>query len=364
MTIPENFKGFGIENKENWNKLNLIEYKRKELGPHDVLLKNIACGLCGTDIHTLQENWSPLLRDDQVVGHEIIGHVMAVGSEVSEFKIGDRCGIGAACSSCMKCGRCHSDNEQYCFSRVSTYNSYDADFDYYTQGGYSSHSIAHEQFVFKIPDSLETVHAAPLMCAGLTVFSPLVRNIGYDAKGKTVGIIGIGGLGHLALQFAKALGANVIAFSRSSSKKKQAMSMGASSLIATGEELDWKTSYADSFDFILNCASGIEGMNLNDYLSVLKVDAKFVSVGLPPARDTFQVSPFSFTASACLLGSSLLGSKREAETMLKLASEQGVKPWVEEVPISAENCATALDRCNKGDVRYRFVFTEFDKVFA
>lgn len=363
MTIPQQFKGFGVDKAENWNKPQLVEYKAKDIASHDVVLENICCGLCGSDIHTLKGAWTPLKRDDLVVGHEIIGKVIAVGKDVKDIKVGDRCGIGACSKSCMDCERCQTDNEQYCARKVSTYNAKDFDTGYISQGGYSSHSIAHEQYVFPIPDELESTVAAPLMCAGLTVFSPLVRNLGENAKGKTVGIIGIGGLGHLALQFANALGANVVAFSRSSSKKDQAMQMGAHDFIATGEQKNWNSDYANKFDFILNCASGIDGLNLNDYLSVLRVDAKFISVGLPPVADTFEVSPFSFIGNACSFGSSLLGSKKEALYMLKLAAEKNIKPWIEEVPITAESCGTALTRCDEGDVRYRFVFTEFDKAF-
>lgn len=363
--VPTHFQGFGVDKAENWNHPKLVSYEAKKVGENDVVLKNICCGLCGSDILTANGKWSPLLRKDLVVGHEIIGHVIAVGSKVTAVKVGDRCGIGAHSSSCMKssCGRCSSDNEQYCkFNGVGTYNAKDNNDGYITQGGYASHSIAHEQFVFPIPDELSSVHAAPLMCAGLTVFSPIVRNVGYDATGKTVGIIGIGGLGHLAIQFAHAIGAKVIAFSRSSNKKDQAIKMGAHEFIATGEEKNWVEKYDDSFDFILNCASGSD-LSLDEYLSVLKVDAKFVSAGLPPSEDKYKVSPFAFVQNAANFGSSLLGSKKEALKMLEIAVKHDVKPWVEEVPISEEGCHTALTRCDNGDVRYRFVFTEFDKAF-
>ncbi|ODV64662.1 GroES-like protein [Hyphopichia burtonii NRRL Y-1933] len=366
VDIPAKFQGFGVHDKEHWSEPKFVEYTPKKVLPHDVVLKNICNGLCGTDIHTLKANWSPLKRDDLVVGHEIIGTVIAVGDEVTQVKVGDRVGIGACASSCRSCTRCQEENEQYCHKSVSTYNSIDHFADnYVTQGGYASHSIANEQFVFPIPDGLDSVSAAPLMCAGLTVYSPIVRNLKKIGKKEpVVGIIGLGGLGHLAVQFASALGAKVTVFSRSNAKKDEAFQLGGHEFIATGVEKDWTTKYQDNFDFILNCASGIDGLNLNDYLSVLKVDGRFVSVGLPPVKDTFEVTPFSFLKNAGSFGSSLLGSKAEALEMLQLAADKGIKPWVEEIPISEKAVNEALNRCDQGDVRYRFVFTDYDKAFT
>lgn len=362
--VPDNFKGFAVDSKSNWNKPKLISYPRKQIQPTDVVIKNICCGLCGTDIHTTQESWAPMKRKDLVVGHEVIGTVIAVGDEVKSFKIGDRVGLGAAACACGSCSRCEQDNEQYCRTRVSTYNGIDSfSGNYVTQGGYSSHSIADEQFVFPIPDDLDSVSAAPLMCAGLTVYSPLVRNIGHK-KNPVVGVIGIGGLGHLAIQFAKALGAEVYAFSRTLAKKDEALAFGATTFIATQEDSDWESASFDKFDLVLNCASRVDGFVLDKYLRCLRVDGRFVSVGLPPAEDSFQLNPFSFLLNAGSFGSSLLGSKKEAMDMLKLAAEKGVKPMVEEIPISEENCEVALTRCENGDVRYRFVFTDYDAAFA
>ncbi|GEQ72231.1 hypothetical protein JCM33374_g5918 [Metschnikowia sp. JCM 33374] len=363
-TIPDTFKGFAVSSADNWNKPKLVSFERKKLNPNDVVIKNICCGLCGTDVHTVKENWGPLGRKDAVVGHEIIGHVIAVGDDVKSIKIGDRVGIGAASNACNECSRCKSDNEQYCNQGVATYNSVDVHSDnYVTQGGYSSHSIANEKFCFPIPEKMESTVAAPMMCAGLTVYSPLVRNIGKIEK-PVVAIIGIGGLGHLALQFAKALGAEVYAFSRGSSKKKEALSFGADGFIATQEEEGWEKKYHDKFHLILNCASGVDDFSLDKYLSTLVVDGRFVSVGLPPSGDTFAVHPFTFVRNATSFGSSLLGSKVEAAEMLELAAEKGIKPMIEEVPINEKSCGEALTRCENGDVRYRFVFTKFDEAFA
>lgn len=364
VSIPETFKGFAVSSADNWNKPKLVSFEHKKVLPHDVVIKNICCGLCGTDVHTVRENWGPLKRKDAVVGHEIIGNVIAVGDDVKSIKVGDRVGIGAASGACSDCSRCHSDNEQYCSKGFATYNDIDTFADnYVTQGGYASHSIANENFCFPIPDKLDSVVAAPLMCAGLTVYSPLVRNIG-KIENPVVGIIGIGGLGHLALQFAKALGAEVYAFSRGSSKKKEALGFGADGFIATQEEEGWEKKYHDKFDLILNCASGVDDFSLDKYLLTLVVDGRFVSVGLPPAGDTLSVHPFTFVRNATSFGASLLGSKVEAAEMLELAAEKGIKPMVEEVPITEESCGEALTRCENGDVRYRFVFTKFDEAFA
>lgn len=365
MSVPAKFTGFAMsQNKDTYKQSRLVEYEHKNVNPTDVVVKNIACGICGSDVHTVTQAWGPTTRDDLVVGHEIIGHVVAVGADVSEFKVGQRVGIGACSSSCGTCARCVGGNEQYCSKRVGTYNSVDVHSENYkTQGGYASHSIANEMFVFPIPEDLPSNIAAPLLCAGLTTYSPLVRGLGKDAKGKTVGVIGIGGLGHLAIQFAAALGAEVVAFSRSNAKKEEALKMGATSFIATGEEKTWPSTNADRFDFILNCGSGVDGMDLNEYLSVLKVDAKFVSVGLPPVGNSFSVSPFSFLGQGSSFGATCLGSKKEAIEMLALAAEGKVKPWIQEYPIGSEGIAKAFESLEDGTARYRCVLTDFDKVF-
>lgn len=365
MSLPDTFKGFGVSSNDQWNHPKLVEYKRRQVNPTDVAVKIEACGLCGSDIHTVKGAWAaPLRRSDLVVGHEIVGKVIQVGDAVTEFKLGDRVGIGAAAFSCGDCQRCQSGNEQYCRKKVGTYNTPDSNADgYITQGGYASHAIAKEQFVFKIPDAIESNHAAPLMCAGLTVFSPLIRNVGLEG-GKRVGIIGLGGLGHLAVMFAHHMGHHVTVFSRTLAKKAQAIELGADRFVATAEDEKWLENMEDDLDFILNCALGVDGLALDSYLATLVVEGKFVLVGLPLSSDKFEVSPFTFLRSSTLFGSSLLGSKQEANLMLDLVATSGMKPWVEEIPISEKGCHEALTRCDEGDVRYRFVFTEFDAAFA
>ncbi|CAI5760720.1 unnamed protein product [Candida verbasci] len=364
-SVPEKFQGFGVDKAENWDKPKLVSYEHKKINPYDVVIKNECCGVCYSDIHTIQGNWGKLNRDDLVVGHEIVGKVVAVGDKVTEFKVGQRVGTGANASACRKCNRCKNDNEQYCPEAAPTYNGPDVRSDgYITQGGYASHSIADEQFVFAIPDELESKFVASLLCAGLTVWSPIVRNCGYDATGKTIAIIGLGGLGHLAVQESHAIGAKVVVFSTTASKREEALKLGADEFVATKEDKDWYKTYFDTFDFILSCASGIEGLDLEHYISTLKVNKKFVSVGLPPSDEKFSVSPNSFVAHAASFGSSLLGNKKEVYKMLDLAVKKNVRPWIEEVPISEKSVPETLKRFVKGDVRYRFVLTDFDKFFG
>ncbi|OBA23504.1 GroES-like protein [Metschnikowia bicuspidata var. bicuspidata NRRL YB-4993] len=363
-SVPDTFKGFAISSSKTWNEPKLVSYKRKPILSTDVVVKNICCGVCASDVHTVRESWAPIQRDDLVVGHEIVGHVVEVGDDVKTIKVGDRIGIGASTSACGECRRCKSDNENYCAKVVSTYNAPDSFSDgYITQGGYASHSIASEKFCFPIPEKLDSHVAAPLMCAGLTVYSPLVRIIGHLSH-PVVAVVGIGGLGHLALQFAKALGAEVYAFSRGSSKKADALSLGADGFIATQEEDGWEEKYQDKFDLVLNCASGADDFPVEKYLQTLAVGGTLHSAGLPPSDETFSVHPMSFLLNFSSLSSSHLGSKKEALDMLKLSADKGIKPLIQEIPITAKGAGEALTKCDNNDVRYRFVLTDFEKAFA
>lgn len=363
MTAPKTFKGFGIDSPKNWTKPTLVEYERKQINPKDVVVKIECCGVCGSDLHTVQGNWGGLNRKDLVVGHEIVGKVVEVGKDVSEFKVGQRVGIGANSSSCLDCKRCNNGNEQYCEQAADTYNAPDVrSNDYVTQGGYASHAIAQDKFVFALPDEIASEHAGPLMCAGLTVFSPIVRNVGYDLKGKTVGVLGIGGLGHLAIQFANALGAKVVVFSRTSSKKEDALKLGGHEFVATSEDKDWAKKLSGKLDFILSCASGID-MDLADYFKTLDVNCKLVTVGMPTANDDFAFDALTFIGVGGYFGSSHLGNKEEMMKLLDVAAKHSVKPWIEKIPISEAGVSEALTKLDKGDVRYRTVLVDFDKAF-
>ncbi|KAJ3466542.1 hypothetical protein MRS44_004106 [Fusarium solani] len=316
---PDSFEGFGIPSAEEWNNPKRITFKPKPLEDYDIDVKIVACGVCGSDLHTATGGWGnknwPI-----VPGHEIIGHVVKAGN---------------------------------------TYGSVYAD-GTLAQGGYSSHIRAHEHYVYPIPEKLQTELAAPMLCAGLTAYSPLVRN--GVGPGKTVGVIGIGGIGHFGILFAKALGANTIAISRSRAKEADARQLGADDFLPTKEQ-DWNKPYARKLDFILSTASSAEGFELGDYLSLLKVHGKFVAVGLPEGTG-WQVAPQSLIWNGCLIGSSHLGNRREVLEMLQLAADKDIKSWVETISISEKGVGEALERLHNGDVRYRFTLVDYEKQFS
>ncbi|QLL32916.1 hypothetical protein HG536_0D04380 [Torulaspora globosa] len=371
VDYPREFKGFAITDPKDWDRPKLTSYEPKKFGEHDVDIEVECCGICASELFSLKNEWSdaPLAclsssygPKSQVVGHEVIGRVVAVGDKVTLCSLGQRVGLGAQASSCMACPRCSSNNEQYCLKSVGTYCSRYPD-GYVSQGGYSSHVRAHEQFCFPIPDRIPSAYVAPLMCGGLTVYSPIKRSI-EGIESPRVGIIGIGGLGHMAVMIAKALGAHVTAFSRSSEKKEDALKMGADSFIATGEDENWSSGLTDSFHLILNCASSTTALDLDAFASVLKVNRQLLSVGLPEKNESFDLKPFTFIRSGCSIGVSKLGSRQEAIELLDLAAKHGFKPWVETIDVSEAGIHEGLTRLDRGDVRYRFTLVGFNKFFG
>lgn len=371
VDYPNEFKGFAITDPKDWDHPKLTSYKPKEFGPNDIDIEIECCGICASELFSLKNEWgdAPLAclsssygPKSQVVGHEVVGKVIAVGDKVSLCKIGERVGLGAQASSCMQCPRCHHDNEQYCLKSVGTYCSRYPD-GYVSQGGYASHVRAHEQFCFPVPDNIPSEFVAPLMCGGLTVYSPIKRNIEGVTNPK-VAIIGIGGLGHMAIMIAKALGAEVTAFSRSDKKKEDAIKMGADQFVATGEEENWQQKLQDTFDLVLNCASSTTQLDLDAFLSVLKVNKRLVSVGLPEKGERFDLSPFTFLRNGSCVGVSKLGSRVEAIELLELASKNGFHPWVETIKVSEAGVHEGLTRLDEGDVRYRFTLVGFHEFFG
>ncbi|SCU87448.1 LAMI_0D06128g1_1 [Lachancea mirantina] len=368
---PHTFRGFAIADPRDWASPKLTEFEPKKFGARDVDIEVECCGICASELFSLKNEWTHAPLEclssaygpkSQVVGHEVIGRVVAVGDRVTLCRVGDRVGLGAQCCACMECARCVAGNEQYCARAVGTYCDRYPD-GYVSQGGYASHVRAHEQFCFPIPEAIPSELAAPLQCGGLTVYSPIKRNIA-GLENPKVAVIGIGGLGHMAIMIARALGAEVTAISRTNSKKADAAKMGAHGFVATAEP-GWQTELQDHFDLILNCASSTTALDLDALLPTLKVNCNFISVGLPHVDEDFRgVKPFTFFSNGCCLGSSKLGSREEAIELFALAAEHGFRPWVETLPVSEAGVHEGLTRLDKGDVRYRFTLVGFREFFG
>jgi len=273
-------------------------------------------------------------------------------------------GVGAQIWACLKCPQCKSDNENYCPHMVDTYGApYPKEVDpdeTISQGGYASHIRAHEYFTFPIPDEIPSELAAPMLCAGLTTYSPLVRaGVG---PGKKVAVVGLGGLGHFGVIWANALGAEVSVISHSPRKKEDALKLGAKEFITNDKE-GWEKPYAFAFDFILNTADMTHTFDISQYLSMCKVNATFHQVGLPdealPA-----IKPQMFMSNGSSIGASHIGNRPECLAMLKLAAEKKLQPMVETVSISEEGCKEAVTRVKDNKIRYRFTLTDYDKAFG
>ncbi|KAK3190448.1 putative secondary metabolism biosynthetic enzyme [Lecanicillium sp. MT-2017a] len=357
MGYPDTFTGFCVDGPKTWNTFAKQELKPKPFEDHDIDVHIDACGVCGSDVHSVTGGWGDF-QGPLCVGHEIVGKAVKVGSHVKHIKEGDRVGVGAQVWACLECDLCKDKNENYCPNLVDTYNAQYKDGSW-AHGGFASHVRAHEYFTFKIPDALETDIVAPLLCAGITTYSPLVR--GKVGPGKRVGIVGIGGLGHIAVQFAAALGAETYAITHSPSKADDCKKLGAKDVIVTGKE-GWAEPWKHKFDFVLNCADVTDQFDLPTYMSLLKPQCDFHMVGIPD-KPLPSMSPGAFAGGAPKLTGSHLGNNQEMNAMLKLAADKGVKPWVEIIGISPEGCREAVERVKDNKVRYRFTLNAFDKQF-
>ncbi|KAJ3469397.1 hypothetical protein FSOLCH5_003231 [Fusarium solani] len=359
MSFPEKFQGFQSPSAERWTDFEKNTFQPRPFGDYDVDIKVECCGVCASDRHTISGDWGecpyPL-----AVGHEVVGKVVRVGDKVTLAKVGERVGAGAQVYSCLECRQCKNDNETYCKDQIDAYGAPYLDTGVNTQGGYSSHSRIHEYWVYPIPEALSSSQAAPMLCAGITVYSPLKR-LGAG-PGKKVGIVGIGGLGHYGLLFAKALGAEVWAISRTRAKEEDARKMGVDGFLATGEE-NWTKGHEMTFDIIINTATSFEGFALSQYLSLLDIHGHWNSVGLP-GGDGLTVRNQDFLSNGCYIGSSHLGSRREMLEMLKLAADNGIKSWVEEIPISTEGLQLAMENLRTSKVRYRSCMVNYDEAFG
>jgi uncharacterized zinc-type alcohol dehydrogenase-like protein len=322
-----------------------LRIQRRELGPKDVRIDIKFCGICHSDIHFTRGEWGQI-RYPAIPGHEIAGVVDEVGSEVTGFAPGDRVGVGCMVDSCRECENCRNGDEQYCLpGNTQTYGSVGRD-GTITHGGYSDHVVVDEDFVLRIPDGLELDVAAPLLCAGITTYSPL-RHWGAG-PGKRLAVVGLGGLGHMAVKIAKAMGAEVTVLSQSLRKQEDGLRLGADGYHATSDKATF-TELANRFDLIINTVSA--ELPIGRFLGLLKTDGALVNVGAPP--EPLPVPVFPLLLQRRSFAGSAIGSIRETQEMLDFCAEHGIAADIE--VISADQINEAWERVLKSDVRYRFV---------
>jgi len=339
-------KSFGYAAQSKTSPLAPFHFDRREPNPDDVVIAIDYCGICHSDIHQARAEWGRGLFP-MVPGHEIIGHVTAVGSAVTRFKVGDPAAVGVIVESCMHCDNCKAGLEVYCSDggAVDTYNAILRDGER-TYGGYSNNIVTPEHFVHTLSPKLDPAGAAPLLCAGITTYSPL-RHWGVG-PGKKVGIIGLGGLGHMALKFAHSFGAHVVQFTTSESKVEDAKKLGADEVVIS-KDATAMAKHAGSFDFILDCVSAPHDMNA--YLNLIRLDGTLCLVGLPD--QPLSVAPFSLLANRRSLAGSAIGGMKETQEMLDYCAEKGIVSDIELVSVDKVN--EAFERVLKADVKYRFV---------
>jgi len=337
-------KAFGTEAPTA--DLKQLTIQRREVTAKDVEIDILYCGVCHSDLHTARNEWGGTVYPN-VPGHEIIGRVTKVGNEVSKYKVGDLVGVGCMVDSCRECESCKEGLEQYCEQgNTGTYNARDKHLNQQTFGGYSERVVVDEDFVLRVPENLDLAAAAPLLCAGITTYSPLRHwNVG---PGKNVGIVGIGGLGHMAVKIAKAMGAHVVVITTSESKVADAKRLGADEVILSTDKEQMK-SKAHSLHFILDCVSAQH--DINAYLSLLKRDGGLTLVGAP--EHPLPVSAFSLIRARISFAGSMIGGIAETQEMLDFCGKHNITSDIEMINIQDIN--KAYDRLLKSDVKYRFV---------
>jgi uncharacterized zinc-type alcohol dehydrogenase-like protein len=336
-------KGYAVERAKA--SLAPYSFERREPREHDVLIDIQFCGICHSDIHQARDEWGGSIFP-MVPGHEIAGVVKAVGKGVTKFKAGDKVGVGCFVDSCRDCQQCSEGLEQYCGQGlVLTYNDKDHEGNP-TYGGYSNQIVVDENYVLRMPGNLSAAASAPLLCAGITLYSPLVHwNAG---PGRRVAIVGLGGLGHMGVKLAHALGAEVAVLSHSPKKREDALRLGADDFFATSDSSTFETLNRQ-FDLIINTVS--TGIDWNEYLELLKVDGTMVLVGAP--ENAIPVKPFPLITARRNLAGSAIGGLQETQEMLDFCGKNGIVCDIETIAIQQVN--EAYERVLKSDVRYRFV---------
>ncbi|MES2288269.1 MAG: NAD(P)-dependent alcohol dehydrogenase [Pseudomonadota bacterium] len=339
-------KAFGATSGDK--PLEAMDIFRRDVGPHDVQIDIAYCGVCHSDLHQVRAEWQGTLYPC-VPGHEIVGHVSAVGSEVTKFKAGDTVGVGCLVDSCQHCASCDEGLEQFCTNGFTgTYNAKTPDAPGHTLGGYSAQVVVSDKFVLNIkhpPEQLAAV--APLLCAGITTYSPLRHwNAG---PGKKVGVVGIGGLGHMGIKLAHAMGAHTVAFTTSESKRQDALDLGADEVVISRDPDDM-AKHAGTFDFILNTVAASH--NLDAFTTLLKRDGTLCLVGVPEHPHP-SPSVFPLIMKRTAIAGSLIGGIAETQEMLDFCADKGIVADIEMIDI--QDIDAAYDRMQKSDVKYRFV---------
>lgn len=323
-----------------------FQFERREVEPNDVLIGIAYCGICHSDIHQARNEWGNS-RYPMVPGHEIVGKVLQVGDKVKKCKVGDLAGVGCFVNSCRECASCKEGLEQYCeVGFVGTYNGVERDGTTPTMGGYANNIVVNEDFVLKIPANLPLAGVAPLLCAGITTYSPLRHwKVG---KGHRVGVMGLGGLGHMAIKLANAMGAHVVVFTTSPQKAEDALRLGAKEVVISKNPNEM-AAQANRFDLILNTISA--SIDLGPYLQLLKRDGTLVLLGVPSQDPSVQTFNLVFKRRA--IAGSLVGGLPETQEMLDFCAKHDIVSDVEVIPM--QQVEMAYERTVKGDVKYRFV---------
>ncbi|KPV71669.1 uncharacterized protein RHOBADRAFT_67048 [Rhodotorula graminis WP1] len=344
------FRGYSIKDTAKWTEFEVRDFEPMGERDDTIDIEVKFCGICSSDVHTITGGWGDI-NTPLVSGHEVGGIVRKVGKGVKDFKEGDRVCVGAQIDACGKCRQCGDNQENYCPEQVDTYNApaWDGKI---TQGGYSTAIRAPEKFVFRVPEGVELEDAAPMACGGLTVFSPMHR---FGVKqGMKVGVAGLGGLGHFAVMFAVAMGAEVTVFTHQQDKVEDAKKMGASDVVLTTEK-DWQKKYAFAFDYILCTIDVSKALPLETLTSMLYVNGQLHLCCMPDDPiEAFKTQ--SLAANGASISVNHIGNKIEAEAMLRLAAEKGVKAWKEMIPMS--QVSKGVQGVKNNDVRYRYVLTQ------
>ena len=340
-------KSLGYAAQSASTPLGLFTFERRELGPHDVQIEILYCGVCHSDLHTVANEWKNTLYP-VVPGHEIVGRVVKIGEQVSKFKVGETAGVGCMVDSCRTCPNCRESFEQYCDNEIIfTYNSPEKQTGKTTYGGYSNQIVVDENYVLRVSEKLDLAGVAPLLCAGITTYSPL--RYWKVGKGDKVGIVGLGGLGHMGLKFSHAFGAYTVLFTTSSSKAEDAKRLGADEVVISknGDEMN---KHINSFDFILNTVSASH--NLDAYTELLKRGGTLCLLGVPEnPHPSPSISNLIFKRR--VIAGSLIGGIQETQEMLDFCAEHNIVSDIELIPIQKIN--QAYERMLKSDVKYRFV---------